>query len=155
MQFMELKVKIDYGSVLPVGKEESSGMMAVELCWWRGCWEQGLRRAVSCLLLLLFPRVGRGNTGPRWLSYLLFPNPGFWMLTAECLYVLIPLQKEYWLWWGLAVLDVPGRGVQYAAWTPHCPGKSEKFWFPETQLAVGIWFESWGSSSHAWERTEH
>lgn len=32
MQFMELKVKIDYGSVLPVGKEESSGMMAVELC---------------------------------------------------------------------------------------------------------------------------
>lgn len=53
-----------------------------------------LRRAVSCLLLLLFPCVGRGSTGPRWLSYLLFPNPGFWMLTAECLYVLIPLQKK-------------------------------------------------------------
>lgn len=32
MQFMELKVKIDYGSVLPVGKKESSGVMAVELC---------------------------------------------------------------------------------------------------------------------------
>lgn len=31
------------------------------------------------------------------LSYLLFPNPGFWTLTAECLYVLIPLQKEYCL----------------------------------------------------------
>ena len=33
-----------------------------------GLLEQGLRRAVSCLLLLLFPRVGTGNTGPRWLS---------------------------------------------------------------------------------------
>ena len=32
MQFMELKVKRDYGSVPPVGKEESSGVMAVELC---------------------------------------------------------------------------------------------------------------------------
>lgn len=69
MQFMELKVKIDYDSVFPVGKEEPSEVMALELCWWRCCWEQGEKRRVSFPPLPpLFPPAGIGNAGPRSLT---------------------------------------------------------------------------------------
>lgn len=97
MQFMELKVKIDYDSVFPVGKEEPSEVMAVELCWWRCCWEQGEKRRVSFPPPPpLFPPAGIGNAGPRSLTCY-YPIQAFGQ-TVEHLYCftaerVVPLMR--------------------------------------------------------------